>query len=167
MIKSLLLLDVDGVLNPSASRRYYDKNNFRRRNTTVSNGFTYPVWLKRDHGKQLLDLCADSQLELVWCTTWEHEANEFIGPRIGLPELPVITFGFKAFHWKFNAVLEYAGDRPLAWYDDDFQLHMIEREWFRQQRKDIPTLLHDVSGATGLVQEDFDAVAKWASSLNS
>jgi hypothetical protein len=39
---------------------------------------------------------------LVRYTTWEHESNEFIGPRIGLPELPVIEFGLDGTRWKFG-----------------------------------------------------------------
>lgn len=164
-MKPLLLLDVDGVFNPTASRRWLDQSDFRKRNTTVANGFTYPVWINRAHGKQILDLATDHDLELVWCTTWEHEANQFIGPRLGLPELPVIKFGWKGMTWKFGAVLDYAGDRPLAWFDDDFQLHAQYRDWFLEVRGDIPTLLHDVSAATGLVDEDFDTVAQWAATL--
>lgn len=164
-MKAYLLLDVDGVLNPSASRNWLDNSKFVKRNTTVSNGFTYPVWINRAHGKQLVDLCADNNLELVWCTTWENEANEFIGPRLGLPELPVINFGWNAITWKFGAVLDYVQNKPLAWFDDDFQLHHKYRDWFLEMRGDIPTLLHEVIPATGLIDEDFDAVAEWAENL--
>lgn len=164
-MKPLLLLDVDGVLNPAASRWWLDKNNFVRKNTTVANGNTYPVWLHKQHGQMLLDLCSSNGLELVWCTTWEHEANEFIGPRLGLPELPVVTFNYiNGLTWKFGGVLDYAQDRPLAWFDDDFSRHLGYKTWFLEQRTQ-PTLLHEVNAATGLMQDDLDAVAKWANSL--
>ncbi len=40
------------------------------------------------HGPQLLSLPFD----LVWATTWEEEANTFIAPVLGLPELPYLTW---------------------------------------------------------------------------
>lgn len=164
--KPLLLLDVDGVLNPyAASRRGLDSSDYRKRNTTVANGNTYPVWLNRAHGPQLLALAESSGLELTWCTTWEHEANEFIGPRIGLPEMPVVVFGFNGERWKFRPVLEYAQGRPLAWFDDDFEVQHDHRDWFLGERGDAPTLLHLVDPHHGLRDRDFDAVAQWATGL--
>jgi HAD domain in Swiss Army Knife RNA repair proteins len=162
----LLLLDVDGVLNPMASRNWLDKSNFRKRNTTVANGNTYPVWLNPDHGQMLLDFAKQHDMQLVWCTTWEHEANEFIGWRIGLPKLPVIEFGFNATRWKFDMVLEYAKDQPLAWLDDDFTLQHDHRDWFMDQRAPIPTMLQQVSAKTGLTQADLDAIGAWANASN-
>jgi hypothetical protein len=44
--------------------------------------------------------------ELVWATTWPAEANEVIAPRLGLPELPVVTWPGTdddprgGLHWK-------------------------------------------------------------------
>lgn len=165
-MKPLLLLDVDGVLNPSASRKWLDNSEFTKRNTTVSNGFTYPVWLNRKHGKQLLNLCDENGLDLVWCTTWEDEANEFIGPRLGLPQLPVIKFGFNGMTWKFGSVLDYAQDRPLAWLDDDFEMHRGYKEWFLDQRADIPTHLQQVLPKIGMTENDLAAIDRWAKELN-
>ena len=165
--RPLLLLDVDGVLNPyAASRNWLDKSDYRRRNLSVSDsGGTLPVWLDKSHGPLLLDLAVTAGLELAWCTTWEHLANVEIGPRIGLPELPVIEFGFNGQRWKFGPVLEYAGDRPVAWLDDDFELQHEDCSWFREQRGDRPTLLQLVDPHHGLRQQDVDAVASWATDL--
>jgi hypothetical protein len=169
--RPLLLIDVDGVLNPyAASRRWLDSSDYRKRNTLASDGRTYPVWLNRAHGPQLLDLAEATGLELVWCTTWEHSANLAIGPRLGLPDLPVIEFarkfsGAMIDRWKFGPVLEYAGDRPLAWFDDDFELQHEDCAWFRDQRGDTPTLLQLVDPHHGLRERDIDAVRDWAAAL--
>jgi hypothetical protein len=170
-MRPLLLLDVDGPLNPyAASRRWLDGSDYRKRDITVTDGRTFPVWLDKSHGPLLLDLAETAGLELVWCTTWEHMANTEIGPRIGLPELPVIEFprkfsGTMIDRWKFGPVLEYAENRPLAWFDDDFELEHEDCTWFREQRGDRPTLLQLVDPHHGLRQRDLDAVKAWAADL--
>jgi hypothetical protein len=167
--RPLLLLDVDGVLNPfGMSRNALDKSNYRKRDTQVADGRTFPVWLNREHGAWLLELAQACDLELVWATTWEDEANTLIAPRLGLPELPVVHFNFKAAKfsaspdWKCQAVLDYAGTRPLAWLDDDFEMFARERDWFVEKRGDIPTLLRTIPARVGLTNVDLDAVANWA-----
>lgn len=164
MSRPLLLLDVDGPLNPFAAKATRRPEGFITRRLAPG-GVTYRVWLNPLHGGQLLRFAEKHDVELVWATTWEHEANRLIGPVIGLPELPVIEWGFKAIMWKFNGVLEYAEGRPLAWLDDDFGLFKTEREWFEKERGDIPTLLHHVSPRTGFTAEDLQAVAAWREAL--
>lgn len=164
--RPLLLLDVDGVLNPfAASRNWLDDSDYRRSRISTSTG-TYPVWLDRSHGRMLRDVAERWNLELVWCTTWEHEANLFIGPKVGLPELPVIEFGFTATKWKFNAVLKYAAGRPLAWLDDDFGRHADDEQvWFMERRGDLPTFLRHVDPRRGFNDEHRDAINGWAAGL--
>jgi hypothetical protein len=149
----LLLLDVDGPLFP------YDATDELR----AARGYRpYPedVWLNPEHGPRLLRLAARTGWTLVWCTTWEGEANTWIGPPLGLPELPVIHFrGIRA--WKFAAVAEYAAGRPLAWFDDDFHLFPEALAVFEKSRAGLATLLHHVSPATGLREADFTAVEEW------
>lgn len=159
--RPLLLLDVDGPLNPYRATKPEGFTKHR----LPTGGHSFNVWLNHNHGRMLLDFAEQHGIELVWCTTWEHDANVCIGPHIGLPELPVIEFGFTATRWKFNAVLDYAVGRPLAWLDDDFLLFDADQEWFVEQRGDIPTLLHLVSPKTGITADDLAAVADWAASL--
>lgn len=115
----------------------------------------------------LLAFAEKHGVELAWCTTWEHDANTMIGPRIGLPQLPVVEFGFTATKWKFGAVLDFAGDRPVAWLDDDFAEFPYFRDEFLAARGDRPTLLHHVSPRVGIKSEDLDAVAHWLSTRSS
>jgi len=126
------------------------------------------VWLAPEHGPALLAFAAEHDAELAWATTWEHEANDYIGPAIGLPVLPVIEWGFKAFHWKFDGVLEYAKDRPFVWLDDDFDRFPTERDWFAEQRKGQPPYrLHYVSPRIGLTSLDLDQAGRWLRSIRS
>ena len=99
-------------------------------------------------------------LELVWATTWERQANEWIAPRVGLPELPVITFGTGAVV-KRTSVGPWAGDRPLAWFDDMFT--ELDHGWASERAG--ATLLVPVSPHVGLRESDLKPVAEWADSL--
>lgn len=172
MSKGLLLLDVDGPLNPySGTNKPRLDAGYRRWKMRPSSWFgdDLVVWLNPSHGPALVDLAADADLDLVWCTTWEDDANGVLRHRIGLDrDLPVIHFNGhpgEKMHWKFSSVLAYAGDKPIAWLDDDFRLYADALAYFTDARGDIPTLLHTVSPKTGLVTEDFDAVRVWAASL--
>lgn len=120
------------------------------------------MWLNPGHGPALLKLADETGAELVWATTWEHLANEYIGPALGLPKLPVIEWGFKSFHWKYDAVLEYTNGAPFVWFDDQFPELTLERDWFEAKRgPDSRHLLHYVNPKIGLVESDFEAAKIW------
>lgn len=77
----LLYLDIDGVLNPLSP----DPVQFTEHTIDA-----LTVNLSPEHGAWLKELA--ECYELVWATTWEHHANEHVGPLLGLPELPVVEF---------------------------------------------------------------------------
>jgi hypothetical protein len=92
-VRPLLLVDVDGPLNPYAAKpekRPAGYVTHRMRPTGWDAPHIKPlrVWLNPDHGPALLKLPYD----LVWCTTWQAEANVWIGPHLGLPDLPHVSF---------------------------------------------------------------------------
>jgi len=148
----LLLLDVDGVLNPFASptcppgcqefELFADEE---------------PVRLCAAHGDWLQELA--TRFQLVWATGWGMEANRVLAPRLRLPELPVISFAPVPFHprEKLHAVIDFAADRPVAWIDDAFQPEM--REWASQRL--VPTLLVDADPAEGLTREAVEQCFCW------
>ena len=144
--KPLLLIDVDGVLNPFTAQ-------------VVPEGFSEHrlkgarVLLSARHGDWLRELSAD--FDLTWATTWEADANTFIGPLIGLPELPFIGFSppdptYEGYTLKLPDVISFAGDRPLAWVDDDLSADVRYWSHWRRTQLGIPTLLVDVYPRIGL-----------------
>lgn len=73
--------------------------------------------------------------ELVWATTWEDEDNVEIGPRIGLPQLPVVSWPEpSASTCTRTDGSDCAGKpgpwstgRPFAWVDDE--ITDADRRW--------------------------------------
>lgn len=175
MDKPLILLDVDGPLNPwgaKPTRRpegyttiYVQENVGVYRGEPMYSKRRLRVWLNPEHGPMLLAFVEKHDAELVWATTWEADANKHISPVIGLPDLPVIEWTWKAHHWKFDGVLDYVGTRPFVWFDDDFAMFPLEKHWFEGKRGRAPGRLHWVDPKIGLTQDDLDVAGKWLDDL--
>lgn len=178
-MKPLLLVDVDGVLNPYMAKPHRRPAGYVTHRLKPDSWIRqHPgkpehrikalrVWLNPEHGPALQAL----PFELVWATTWEHDANEWIGWRAGLDRelnLPVIEFGDQHVirpddtYVKTWTVVEYAAGRPFAWIDD--QIGDADREYVARHH-DGPALLHWVDPRLGLLPQDFMALADWANKL--
>lgn len=171
----LLFLDVDGPLNPWAAKPHRRPAGYQT--------FRYPrlrerdlrVWLNPAHGAQLLEL----PLELVWATAWDDEANSWVAPKIGLPELPVVHVGqpimdmtlpphlrsaqFNLSH-KIPQLVTFAAGRPFAWIDDEIGRHDDD---YVASHHSAPTLLQYVSPQLGLLESDFKTLKTWAEEVLS
>ncbi|WP_431930884.1 HAD domain-containing protein [Nonomuraea jabiensis] len=158
-MKPLLLLDVDGVLNPMGR----PAPDFRRYRCTIGDE-VYTVHLNPRHGRRLLDLALTTGSELVWATTWGQHANEWIAPRIGLPSLPVIPVNpdggsehgelFKTPH-----VARYVGRRPFVWFDD--QVWWEDEQYLRVHQGLTDFLLVHVDPARGLTSRHLGMAHDW------
>lgn len=104
--------------------------------------------------------------ELCWATTWMDDANRWIAPVLGLPELPFVDFGDALFqerpdgvHWKTAALVDYARGRAFAWVDDEQgdpdQAYVTTHHRGRG-------LLHHVNPRIGLREGDFRTLAGFA-----
>ncbi|MGW5219937.1 hypothetical protein ACWEQA_18895 [Nocardia sp. NPDC004085] len=62
---------------------------------------------------------------LTWATVWGVEANSWIAPKLGLPELPVVQWptmydaGPEGTFWKTRHLISHAAGRAFAWIDDE------------------------------------------------
>ncbi len=157
--RPLLLVDVDGVISL----------------------FGFPAhrqpagsWLMVDGISHLLSAEAGghlralgSRFELVWCTGWEEKANEYLPLELELPgPLPHVAFDPGATrrhpHWKLDAVEAYAGERPLAWIDDD---HEGCATW--AAARPTPTLLVTTRPEHGLTAVEAERLIAWAQALGA
>jgi hypothetical protein len=173
--RPLLLLDVDGPLNPYrapflhhrgyVTRRLHPANWSARQqpgSRRLRRGLR--VRLHPGHGPRLLAL----PYQLAWATTWMHEANEMIAPTIGLPsDLPVIEWPElfaedpEGLYWKTRTVLEWATGRPFVWVDDmitDLDTRHVAAH------HDAAALLLRIDPRKGLRARDFAALERWARS---
>ncbi|WP_143020152.1 HAD domain-containing protein [Sinosporangium album] len=161
--RPLLLVDVDGVLNPLGR----PSPEFRRYQCHVE-GETYTVYLNSKHGTRLLALAVETGAELVWATTWEHWANDWIAPRIGLPALPVIKLppnvrGEFGELFKTPAIAEYVAGRPFVWFDD--QVWAADEDYLRAHPSVGDFLLVQVEPGAGLTATDLDYARNWLRDL--
>lgn len=93
------------------------------------------------------------------------DANECIGPRIGLPELPVVIWPEPSdseerggLHWKTRALVARAAGRSFVWVDDE--ISDADQAWVSAHHQGH-ALLHRVDARRGLTDEDFEALDKW------
>jgi hypothetical protein len=151
--RPLLLLDVDGVLNPYGGE--------------CPAGFTEhvlfpdeiePVRVCVDHGEWIAELAG--AYEVVWATGWGEEANRLLAPLLGVPRLPVVPFPQVPFSadLKVPAIDALAGDRPAAWIDD--MLGPVAYDW--AARRVAPTLLLPVDPLVGWNRQIVERALEWA-----
>lgn len=151
----LLLLDVDGVLNPWAAPAcppgYIEHDFFPGEE---------PVRVCPAHGPWLQELA--TRFQIVWATAWGAGANRLLAPLLQLPDLPVIDFPPVPFHPrdKLPAIVRYAARRPLAWIDDELQpeAHALAA------RRRTPALLISADPAEGLTRPIIEQALQWADS---
>lgn len=175
MSRPLLYIDVDGPLNPYAAKPErrpagYSTHRMKPEGWIAQHPGTPPaqvkplrVWLNADHGRRLLELA--ERYDLVWATTWGEEANEFIGPVLGLPPLPSVEWPMEpdqepdATFWKTRPLVAHAAGRPFAWIDDE--LGDADRT-FVAAHHDGSALLRRVDPRLGLLEADFAALDSFA-----
>ncbi|WP_329391870.1 HAD domain-containing protein [Streptomyces sp. NBC_01716] len=178
MSRPLLYLDVDGPLNPYAAKPHrrpmgYTTHRMKPEGWIAQHpgmpaAYVRPlrVWLNPDHGRRLRELAG--LYDLVWATTWGTEANEFIGPVLGLPELPAVDWPVRYeaaaedTFWKTRDLVAYAAGRPFAWVDDE--LGDADRAYVAGHHEGSALLLH-IDPRLGLLDPDFRALDSFARTL--
>lgn len=166
--RPLLFLDVDGTVLPVGGvQRPSTLEEWYARWQNASN--PQLATIAAEHGPRLLAMPCDP----MWATAWMADANEVIGPLLGLPELPVVDLGelpgfddpvaseqdaAAALNWKTRALVELARGRPFIWVDDE--IADVDRAWVAAHHPG-PALLHRVNREFGLIEADLATVEAW------
>lgn len=162
-VKPYLLIDVDGVLSPFG----WDKPLAGYRQID----HTYHLWLNDQHGDWIKSLMP--HFDPVWATWWHHSANTYISPELGLPPFPVIEFdsiklvrySLKSLRtWKLPSVVDFVGDRPFAWIDDDLGEDVFA---FAEERnmQGIATMPIKPRSSEGMTEEHIVTLEEFSESL--
>lgn len=159
MGRPILAVDIDGVISLFGSEEPPDRATTRFQ---LVDGVPHCISLPA--GDRLRRLA--ERFELVWASGWEDKANFYLPELLGLPELPHVSFDGAArgggAHWKLGPLEQYAGDRALAWIDDNFDQSCYE--WAQARRE--PTLLIPTETHLGLEEGHVEALNAWADSLH-
>ncbi|WP_344588785.1 HAD domain-containing protein [Actinomadura vinacea] len=160
----VVLLDVDGVLNP-----FERPHRGFRRHRCSPDGVTYRLWLYSGHGRMLLDLVESGGAELAWASYWCDAANVWIGPRVGLPDLPFVpipgfpglTEGVSLGAWKARHVAAWTDGRPFVWFEDEPDA----TDCVAGEPGVGDHLLVAVDPRTGLTEEHIERASEWLRAL--
>jgi hypothetical protein len=167
--KPLLFVDVDGVISLFGFREGYGLAPGDAPFSGCPPGGLHSIngvmhYISSECGVGLRRL--GERYELVWASGWEEAANDYLPHLLGLPsQLPFLTFDGRvaagSAHWKVDAIAAHAGDRPLAWIDDNVDESC--RRW--AARRPAPTLIVETLRHEGMGQEHVELLLSWASRL--
>jgi hypothetical protein len=156
-----VFLDIDGVLN--AVTRRPDPRQWPDWREGRAEGFT--IRYSPTVGRFFRALAEDPAVGLCWLTTWESRANQYIGPMLGIPELPVagVRPTYERGSWKLEVVQDwYRRDGlPFVWLDDDLD-RLADGEataWLDSLSGHALGVRTDLS--KGLTRRDLDAVSRF------
>lgn len=184
-MRPVILIDVDGVLDPevtSKQRSHLIYHHGWQQRSVYVDGRRIRSLLNPAHGKRLRDLAKDTGAELAWGTTWNEWANIHIGPRLGLPKLPVAPCPFVesiplpgfGYRGKFRGpAVQWAGNRPFVWLDDSEDATRQVSALIATERAlgnfgyGTPWHVVHVDENTGLTEVNIEEARRWLLSLRN
>ena len=174
-----LLLDIDGVLNAGSELHTVEYDLVIPADEMPEHPFvvqpegdlTFHIRLRPEHPAWLAQLA--ESYELAWASTWEHLANAYLAPLLGLEPLPYVehsavkpTFSearsYDVASWKWRTIETFAQGRAAAWVDDS--------AWQFADRDDLraePTLVLAPSHVEGMTEAHLETLERFAADLSA
>lgn len=133
-------------------------------------GAVYPVWYSPTVVAFLNRISNEGLADIVWLTTWVHEARTMFAPAVGLNDFCALTDmrgsrdSRTVTWWKYARVREFMEQDPhrrVVWLDDE--LSTVVKKAFRAEfdparnRSHLPT----VQSNPGLRPSDMEAVEEF------
>jgi HAD domain in Swiss Army Knife RNA repair proteins len=159
MNKPLILLDVDGVLNPITATFAGLDWKFEPEFFSDAESGRFKLLLSRQMARALTDL----NCEIQWLTTWIYDqdhANPNMGKHFGW-WLKIPEIDRSAKHWKYDTVrrtLESHSDRKIIWIDDE-GVDFIEIFGDLPNSHNLLVISPDLQ--IGLTKEDINTIQKF------
>ena len=163
----ILLLDVDGVLNPIGQMLHPEAEaNWAFNDVFYScdESGNWPLRISPEMGKAIRAFGCD----IRWLTTWHDLAHKNIGePVFGWPKFPVQSYPrMSSSYWKLTAVRELLEEEGphVIWLDDDIEQFMIGEElWELDPHNRLMTVCPNT--AIGLTKDDIQKIKNFVESV--
>lgn len=153
--KPLLLLDIDGVLNAFGQAAHIDSESSAPSQFKVAEAKGYMLFIHESVPESVAVL--EEHFTVVWATMWQSDAHifgrvagfgtewefiDFYETNQHIANVGGGTFGGSGRgvgYYKWPGIVQFAGDRPFVWIDDD--LEDWQHDWARNRTVDgVPTL---------------------------
>lgn len=160
-IEPIWLLDIDGVLNAMVDRdtlAHPHWTDLLKKPVPTSFGVEYDLVISGTV-IDFINTHAAYGVDIRWATTWQHDANKFVAPTFGLPQLPVGAEeqGPSDYFYKERAALiAIDKGRPLIWTDDDAIRLMVRKDI---EESGVPNLMIEPDPRVGLTPAHLDAIS--------
>lgn len=154
-MNNLILLDIDGVLNPLFSTTLHEDGYIH-----FTIGWISWSLNSRTHGKWIKELSENNTI--VWCSSWLEESNK-ASEFFNLPDFDYVNFENTADEnsmWKLADVKTYLEKNSfdhVFWLDDEFTQDVYD--WAKQNASKITLIPCDP--AVGWVEEDFVKIKEY------
>lgn len=133
MNKTRMYLDVDGCINAFAPSSF-------TASWLAEHSVGYAAVTDKDSGElirtftikwyhDMIEALKELDVELVWCTTWRHDAPSSIGSLVGFGVGDKVLHPisgrttFPSIHWKTDAIIKDQQENPskFIWVDDELR----------------------------------------------
>lgn len=170
MSRPVIYLDMDGVLNAlgNAVFKESDWGDFKNYPNIKPDDIPFgQLGYDLALSKNMVSEIASLPVEVLWLTTWRHDAPKHVAPLVDAPEWEVLDY--QAEKGAAIAQDQAYDPRPFIWIDD-FEATEENLKFFLDEENEyIPFILIKPDGRTGLRKDHLNEIWEflgWIESLS-